>query len=182
MLRILLRAPEYQPSACLQRFSWLHLFHSLFFIVIIVFAWLQGFSWVPNISVMVSLNPPRAFTTSIPRIVFPSLKHTYRWEMWRNFTSLLLGCISSLMFTWLHSQTIFYRWADSQSTNMLIQWQTVIIIHHIVLQLGVGDISMKNYRKPINRYFWNYRQLIDIGKWKFINYRKIIDIGKCIKF
>ena len=128
MLRILLRAPEYQPSACLQRFSWLHLFHSLFFIVIIVFAWLQGFSWVPNISVMVSLNPPRAFTTSIPRTVFPSLKHTYRWEMWRTFTSLLLGCISSLMFTWLHSQTIFYRWADSQSTNMLIQWQTVIII------------------------------------------------------
>ena len=33
--------------------------------------------------------------------------------------------------------------------------------------LGVGDISMKNYRKPINRYFWNYRQLIDIEKWKF---------------
>ena len=22
-----------------------------------------------------------------------------------------------------------------------------------VIQLGVGDISMKNYRKPINRYF-----------------------------
>ena len=48
--------------------------------------------------------------------------------------------------------------------------------------VGVGDISMKNYRKPINRYFWNYRQLIDIEKWKFWNYRKIIDIGKCIKF
>ena len=30
--------------------------------------------------------------------------------------------------------------------------------------IGVGDISMKNYRKPINRYFWNYRQLIDIEK------------------
>ena len=40
---------------------------------------------------------------------------------------------------------------------------------------------MKNYRKPINRYFWYYRQLIDIEKWKFWNYRKIIDIGKCIK-
>ena len=49
-------------------------------------------------------------------------------------------------------------------------------------QLGVYDISMKYYRKPINRYFWNYRQLIDIEKWKFWNYRKIIDIGKCIKF
>ena len=48
--------------------------------------------------------------------------------------------------------------------------------------VGVYDISMKNYRKPINRYFWNYRQLIDIEKWKFWNYRKIIDIGKCIKF
>ena len=41
---------------------------------------------------------------------------------------------------------------------------------------------MKYYRKPINRYFWNYRQLIDIKEWKFWNYRKIIDIGKCIKF
>ena len=41
---------------------------------------------------------------------------------------------------------------------------------------------MRYYRKPINRYFWNYRQLIDIEKWKFWNYRKIIDIGKCIKF
>ena len=30
--------------------------------------------------------------------------------------------------------------------------------------LGVGDISMKNYRKPINWYFWNYRQFIDIEK------------------
>ena len=48
--------------------------------------------------------------------------------------------------------------------------------------VGVYDISMKNYRKPINRYFLNYRQLIDIEKWKFWNYRKIIDIGKCIKF
>ena len=36
----------------------------------------------------------------------------------------------------------------------------------VPLQLGVYDISMKNYRKPINRYF----------------NRKIIDIGKCIKF
>ena len=51
-----------------------------------------------------------------------------------------------------------------------------------LLAVGVYDISMKNYRKPINRYFWNYRQLIDIEKWKFWNYRKIIDIGKCIKF
>jgi len=41
---------------------------------------------------------------------------------------------------------------------------------------------MKNYRKPINRYFRNYRQLIDIKKWKFWNYRKIIDIEICIKF
>ena len=41
---------------------------------------------------------------------------------------------------------------------------------------------MKNYRKPINWYFWNYRQLINIEKWKFWNYQKIIDIGKCIKF
>ena len=49
-------------------------------------------------------------------------------------------------------------------------------------QLGVYDISMKNYRKPINLYFWNYRQLIDIEKWKCWNYRKIIDIGKFIKF
>ena len=51
-----------------------------------------------------------------------------------------------------------------------------------LLRIGVYDISMKNYRKPINRYFWNYRQLIDIEKWKFWNYRKLIDIGKCIKF
>ena len=48
--------------------------------------------------------------------------------------------------------------------------------------LGVGDISLKNYRKPINWHFRNYRQLIDIEKWKFWNYRKIIDIAKCIKF
>ena len=61
MLWILLRAPVYHPSA-----------------------WLQGLISVPNSSVIVSLNPPRAFTTSIPRIFFPSLKYrNIEWAMWR---------------------------------------------------------------------------------------------------
>ena len=40
--------------------------------------------------------------------------------------------------------------------------------------IGVDNISMKNYRGPINGYLWNYRQLSDIENWKFWNCRKII--------
>ena len=40
-------------------------------------------------------------------------------------------------------------WQLSQELHLL-QRQLQVHLHH---QVGVGDISMKNYRKPINRYF-----------------------------
>ena len=75
----------------------------------------------------------------------------------------------------------------TQSSSMNGRWGCWWLVKKyyftiLVLHVGVGDISMKNYRKPINQYFWNYRQLIDIEKWKFRNYRKIIDIGNASNF
>ena len=52
----------------------------------------------------------------------------------------------------------------------------------VASQIGVGDISKTNYRKPIYRHFSNYRQNYRYRKFEFGNYRQIIDIGKCIKF
>ena len=53
---------------------------------------------------------------------------------------------------------------------------------HISPQLGVGDNIEKNYRKPINRHFWNYRQIIDIEN-RIYELSTRLSISKiCIKY
>ena len=42
------------------------------------------------------------------------------------------------------------------------------------LPLGVYDISMKNYRKPIYPHFWNYQQLINNKKFNFYIIEKLL--------
>ena len=104
MLSTLSRAPAYQPSA-----------------------WLQRFISLPNISVMVSLNPPSFFTTSMPRTVFPSLKQKGE----KCFCCLFKhenANYDVAFFTLLHFPTNFYKWAGNQPLETDFQFSTVKIL------------------------------------------------------
>ena len=109
-------------------------------------------------------------------------KKNYFFYKWDNGDFWTLYLKSSFKKLWTRRECVLYLPRIKVMLLFLFFTTTTFDRVHPQLQLGVDDISMKNYRKPINQHFWNYRQLIDIEKWKFWNYRKIIDIGKCIKF
>ena len=103
-------------------------------------------------------------------------RNFFQFEFVRNFVYSIFYYLTS---TGLYEQN-FLCYRSHIGSSLKVPGLTHCELRRLLV--GVYDISMTNYRKPINRYFWNYRQLIDIEKSKFWNYRKIIDIGKGIKF